>query len=79
MFRTRRSGEDAHGDEGVESAESGAHGLDADGGGQHDLVQEDGAERHPHVAHAFLFANESMRWYSRNLLEDFLPQIAHSD
>ena len=75
-LRTRRSGKDAHGDEGVESAEPGAHGLDADGGGQHDLVQEDGAERHPHVAHAFLLvislSLNLQRWNSRNLQENLV-------
>ena len=53
--RTRRSGKDSHRDEGVEAAESGAHGLDADGGSKNDLVQEDGAERNPDVAHIVLF------------------------
>ena len=52
--RTRRSGKDSHRDEGVEAAESGAHGLDADGGSKNDLVQEDGAERNPDIANIVL-------------------------
>ena len=53
--RTRRSCKDSHRDEGVEATESGAHGLDADGRGEHDFVQEDGAERDPDVAYVVLF------------------------
>ena len=60
VFLTWRTREDSHGDEGVEATEAGAHGLDADGGREHNLMWDD--HTFLEVTKEFSLSNFSIVW-----------------